>query len=163
MQFRSPDPLPDDVIDRLFSALTVRYGAPFLDRWRDLDLTVIKGDWARELATFGSNLSALRFALDHLPEKPPTVIEFKKLAAAMPTPDVPRIDPKPGHADKDRLAHALHRMTERAKAGRGERQWAYDLIADHENGNPRAQACVVMARAAIAKDRGLPLGAWEGL
>lgn len=85
---RLPASLPDDVIDRLFSALTVRYGAPFLDRWRDLDLAVVKGDWARELSGFGRNLEALRYALDHLPDKPPNVIEFRKIANNGPAPTV---------------------------------------------------------------------------
>lgn len=71
MHYRTP-PLADEVIDRLFSALVLKYGAPFLDRWRDLDLAVVKGDWARELAGFANNLEALRWGLDHLPEKPPT-------------------------------------------------------------------------------------------
>lgn len=81
---RSLESLPDDVIDRLFSALMVRYGSPFLDRWRDLDLSVVKGDWARELSGFAPNLGALRYGLDHLPERPPTVMEFRKICNGAP-------------------------------------------------------------------------------
>lgn len=84
MPFHSPTPLPDDVIDRLFSALVVRYGTPFLDRWRDLELPVVKADWARELAGFNGKGWAIRYALANLPDKPPTVIEFRKLCNAAP-------------------------------------------------------------------------------
>lgn len=85
MSFRSIPPLGDEVIDRLFSALVVRYGSAFTDRWRDLDLTVVKGDWARELAGFAHNLGAIKYALEHLPEKPPTVMEFRKVCNAAPS------------------------------------------------------------------------------
>lgn len=84
MSYRSNAPLPDDVIDRLFTALVVRYGAPFTDRWRDLDLNIVKGDWARELRRYANDLGAIAWALERLPEKPPTVIDFRKLCDAAP-------------------------------------------------------------------------------
>lgn len=148
---RSPESLDDDVIDRLFSALLVRYGLPFLDRWRDLDLSVVKGDWARELSGFSGKLGALRFALDHLPEKPPTVIEFRKLCNAASAFDVPRI----GNDAPVSAPNAAERELLRSLAGtfrnpaRANREWAYRLIERHENGDPRPMECVAMARRAL--------------
>lgn len=159
MPYRSTKPLDDEVIDRLFSALLVRYGTPFLDRWRDLDLTVVKADWARDLAPFADNLGVMRFALDNLPDKPPTVIEFHRLCTAAPLPDMPRIE-STGKPAPDRVIAALRVLSNRAAAKKDPRQWAYDLIAAHERGDRRPPACVEMARR-VTDGRALPLGDWS--
>lgn len=181
MSFRAPEPLAADAIDWLFSALTVRYGGPFTDRWRDLDLEIVKGDWARQLATFNGNKAAIRFALDHLPEKPPTVIEFKKLCDAAPMPDTPALPYNPGPT---RGPTEIERETLRALAAdirRGtffakpSRQWAYDLIACHERGwrqrweNGRAamrqfsctSTTLAMVRNTIATDPNRDASVWD--
>lgn len=164
MSYRSPAPLPDDVMNRLFTALVVRYGSAFTDRWRDLDLDIVKGDWARELGRFGGELEAIRFAIDRLPEKPPTVIDFKRLCDAAP----------PAHV-REALTHnaavrgptpsereALRRLAADLRKGslfaRPSRQWAYDLLACHKAGWRNGQAfhstavALEMAREAIATD-----------
>ncbi|RST54120.1 hypothetical protein [Variovorax sp. DXTD-1] len=135
---RSPPPLADEAVDRLFSALVLRYGTPFLDRWRDLDLAVVKHDWALELACFAGNLQALRFGLDHLPEKPPTVMDFKRLCHAMPaTVEAVRYSGNvrsPTTAERE----AMRELSARIKAGsifaKPGRQWAADLIRDDSAG-----------------------------
>lgn len=154
---RSPPPLADDAIDRLFSALTLRYGTPFLDRWRDLDLAVVKSDWAIQLACFGSNLHAIRFGLDHLPEKPPTVMDFKRLCDAMPT-TVAAVQyhgnvRSPTPAERE----AMRELSARIKAGsifaKPGRDWARGLIARNESGTHAATpVALAMARDAL----GLP-------
>lgn len=158
----SRPPLPEDVIDRLFSALTLRYGSPFLDRWRELDLSVVKSDWALQLAGFASNLKAIRFALDHLPEKPPTVMDFKRLADSAPEtalaivhdPGVRGPTPEERAALKA-LAADIRSGNLFAKPGR---QWAYDLVRCHEQGWRNGErfrstpAALAMARDAIATD-----------
>lgn len=162
MSFRSPSPLPDEVVDRLFSALVVRYGVPFTDRWRDLDLDAVKGDWARELGRFAGNRNALRFALDNLPEKPPTVIEFRRLCndapvgQAMLPSDAPVRGPTPAEREVMRaLAADIRAGTFFAKPSRA---WAYDLIRCHKagwrNGDSfhSTPAALEMARSAIAAD-----------
>lgn len=164
MSFRSPAPLPDDVVDRLFSALVVRYGAPFTDRWRDLDLAVVKGDWARELTGFAGHLGAIRYALDNLPEKPPTVIEFRKLCNVAPfVPAQPQIE---GHVkvrgptpDEREQLRALAADIKRGSLfARPSRAWAYELIRDDTAGWRNGQVfrstptALEMARDAIATD-----------
>jgi len=145
--------LPDDVIDRLFSALTVRYGEPFLHRWRELDLGIVKGDWARELAGFGTNLQALRYALDHLPEKPPTVIEFRKLCNDAPRPQVQPYLPNDARTrgpTAEEREHIAHLMAELSSPNRASKDWAHQLLERHARGDRRPGACVAAARAAIA-------------
>jgi hypothetical protein len=169
MSFRSPTPLPDEVVDRLFSALVVRYGTPFTDRWRDLDLDAVKGDWARELGPFNDNRNALRYALDHLPEKPPTVIDFRKLcneapvAQAMLPSSAPVRGPTPQEREQLRaLAADIRAGKLFAKPGRA---WAADLIRCHEAGwrNGKAfrstPAALEMARSVV---NGSVDGAEEG-
>lgn len=174
MNFRFPAPLPDDVIDRLFSALVVRYGSPFTDRWRDLDLEIVKADWARELAGFAGNLGAIRHALDHLPERPPNVIDFRKLCNAAPTanaaPTLGYSPPLRGPTPEER--EQLRAMAADIRAGeffaKPSRRWAYDLIrcdeAGWRNGERFASTPVAMemARDAIATDpdRGAHAAEW---
>ena len=138
MSFLHPKPLEPDVVDRLFSALTLRYGGPFLDRWRELDLSVVKSDWARQLAGFGP--ASFRFALDSLPEKPPTVIDFRKLCNQAPIEHAPALPYNQGPTRGPTAAERekLRRLAADIRAGRAfakpSRQWAYDLIACHESG-----------------------------
>lgn len=168
MTFHESPPLADNVIDRLFSSLIVRYGSPFVDRWRDIDLAVVKQDWARQLAGFGKNLDALKFGLDHLPEKPPTVLEFRKIANAAPGQYDPHalvynVGQVRGPTPSER--ETLRRLAVDIRAGRlfakPGREWARDLLASHEAGErwgrpfQSTPAGLQMAREALgAKDGG---------
>lgn len=166
MSFRSPTPLPDEVINRLFSALVVRYGVPFMDRWRDLDLNAVKGDWARELGRFAGNRNALRFALDHLPEKPPTVIEFRRLCNDAPVGEamLPSDAPVRGPTSAER--EQMRKLSADIRAGnffaKPSRAWACDLIrcdkAGWRNGDSfrATPATLAMARSVIATDPNRP-------
>lgn len=138
MSFRTLAPLPDDVVDRLFSALVVRYGAAFTDRWRDLDLAVVKTDWSRQLAGFSN--ASMRYALDHLPEKAPTVIDFRKLCNGAPTAQVQPMltsdarvrGPTPAEREQLRaLAQEIRRGSLFARPGT---HWATELLECHAAG-----------------------------
>ncbi|MFM9922733.1 hypothetical protein VLK31_07065 [Variovorax sp. H27-G14] len=151
---RSPQPLADDVVDRLFSALTLRYGTPFLDRWRDLDLHAVKTDWAIELNTFASNLHAVRYGIDHLPEKPPTVMEFKRLCHSMPAAvqSITYSDDVRGPTPAER--DALRALSADIKAGmlfaKPGREWARTLVDRHETGQHHTTVTgLAMARDAL--------------
>lgn len=162
MSFHRPESLASDVIDRLFSALMLRYGSPFLDRWRELDLGVVKSDWARMLAGFRG--AALRYALDNLPEKPPTVIEFRKIANQAPASEAVAAIGYSARVRGPTLAEReqLRRMAQDIRKGRffakPGRDWAYDLVRCHEqgwkNGAPwnASPIALAMAREAIATD-----------
>lgn len=135
---RSPPQLSDDAIDRLFSALTLRYGTPFLDRWRDLDLTAVKLDWALDLACFAANLQAIRYGLDHLPEKPPTVMEFKRLCHAMPqtveTVSYRGSVRSPTADERDALRRLSADIKAKSMFAKPGRQWAADLLRNDREG-----------------------------
>jgi hypothetical protein len=163
VDFRRRDPLPADAVEQLFSALTLRYGMPFLDRWRDIDINVVKADWARELSGFKP--AAVRFALDNLPEKPPTVIDFRRLANQAPPP--PASDALPYNRGATRGPTPAEREQMRALArdiragtffAKPSREWAYDLIRCDEEGWKDGNVfrstpvALEMARDAIATD-----------
>lgn len=96
-----PEPLPMPWIDRLFAKLSVVYGAPFLSKYDGFDLAVIKAEWGDSLAGYQAhNGVAISWALEHLPERPPNVIEFRALCRVAPTPtakllEAPKDKPNP--------------------------------------------------------------------
>lgn len=95
-----PTPSLSETIDAIFAACCLRYGtAYFLARWEGQKMAAIKADWSRVLEGLEKNQRAVRYALDHLPEKPPMAHEFRRIANAMPagrhpclTYEVPRND-----------------------------------------------------------------------
>jgi hypothetical protein len=71
-------------VERLFQRLTATYGAEFVNKWDKVSLADLKTAWAHELAPFATNLNAIGWALENLPEKCPNLIEFKKLCKQAP-------------------------------------------------------------------------------
>lgn len=76
--------LPQRWTERIFARLLVRYGSAFLRKWDGLDLDLVKADWSRRLAIYAEHPAALIYALDHLPEQPPTVDQFAEVARRAP-------------------------------------------------------------------------------
>ena len=103
--------LPDAWIEALFARLTVRYGVALQRVYADMDIEVVKADWAIALDRIPG--SAIKGALENLPDKPPHAGQFRKLCldsmpsdanrvfVALPTPIVPMPD---GLKDKLRAA-----------------------------------------------------------
>lgn len=80
-----------EIVDMLFTKLSLIYGRDFISRWDGLELQDVKNDWAHELA--GVSLESVRYALKNLPaQKAPTVLEFRNLARNAPPPEFVRID-----------------------------------------------------------------------
>lgn len=81
----------DEIVDMLFTKLSLIYGRDFLSRWDGLELQDVKNDWAHELA--GVSLESVRYALKNLPaQKAPTVLEFRNLTRNAPPPVFTRIE-----------------------------------------------------------------------
>jgi hypothetical protein len=73
--------LPGPWVDRIFGKLSLVYGRDFLMRWEGLDLDAVKADWADALDGYEHyGAGALAYALEHLPAKPPTILEFRDIA-----------------------------------------------------------------------------------
>jgi len=72
-------------VDEIFAKLTVRYGRDFLGRYEGQDLSVVKADWAEELAGLQGRPDAIKYALDYCGNKPPNVLEFREVCQRAPT------------------------------------------------------------------------------
>ena len=156
--------LPDAEIDRLFTRLLVRYGGPFSDRWRMLDLAVVKADWARELGRFAKHPEPIAWALEHLPERPPTVIEFAHLCSQAPRHEAMASSSAPTRGPNEFERESIRQLREvlpapgkapgRAAAlePRTDRRWAQRLLDRHERGLRSATpAALAMARHALGQ------------
>lgn len=80
------------LVEVIFTKLSLVYGRDFLMRWEGLDISKVKDDWVHELT--GISADSVRHALRNLPpSKPPTVYEFRNVAVNAPQPVFQRIDP----------------------------------------------------------------------
>ena len=73
-----------ELVEVIFTKLSLAYGRDFLIRWEGLDIAMVKADWVHELN--GISPESVRHALRNLPaSKPPTVFEFRNIAVSAPT------------------------------------------------------------------------------
>ena len=99
------EPLPSAWIDRIFAKLTARFGREFLSRWEGVEIDVVKGDWADELAGMQNRPDAIKYALDNMGNKPPMVDDFKAMCSRAPDDGLIRLSaPK---ANPDAIERAI--------------------------------------------------------
>ena len=139
-------------VDKIFEKLTLTYGQQFLARWRDVDLELVKMDWARELGGFEQKPEAIAYALQNLDDdKPPTVLVFRTIALRSPAAVQARL-PEPA-ADPERMAAELAKFASiRAAAnnsGYDHKAWARRLKARHEAGDKLSSYQVQCYREAL--------------
>lgn len=130
--------LPDAWVDRIFEKMNLTYGHQFLARWDGISVDKLKADWAHELRGFAQSPSAVAYGLEHLPVKPPTVIEFRAIcnSPSAPRPEAPL---SLGYRSKTPQELAAERHIERIKRVReahpeyGGCLWAFALeVKDQE-------------------------------
>lgn len=81
------------VIDALWNKMIVVYGSEW-DKKYNGPLAEVKGAWADELKGF--TVEQLKYALAHLPERPPNLIQFKDLCSKAPKYfDAPQLTYRP--------------------------------------------------------------------
>lgn len=127
--------LSNELVDRLFGRLQVRYGSAWAKKWEGIDELLLKADWAAELAGFSDRAWAIKYALENLPATayPPTSAEFRDLcrqglaraeqSALLPALHAPKVRP-------EKIAAALAKLA--AITGRGPtgpRAWIGQLRA----------------------------------
>ena len=84
--------LTTQAIDRLFQRLAATYGSHWTRQWSDVPMTDVKTAWAHELALFADNLKAIGWALEHLPDYCPNLMQFKSLCKQAPKPDYKHLE-----------------------------------------------------------------------
>jgi hypothetical protein len=139
-------------IDRLFTRLLVRYGAAFSERWRMLDLAVVKADWARELGRYAGSPYVLDWALERLPERAPTVIDFAQLCEQAPRHEPMARSTEPIRGPTDIELDKLRELRD-GRPSRPEKQWAYDIVERHRRGERVDWYPLRMAREVVDADR----------
>jgi hypothetical protein len=119
--------LPIKAIDRIFSRLAATYMAAWDRSLGAVPLSDIKTAWSYELGGFENRLQDVAWALDNLPEKPPNVIEFKKLCRLAPVTETPQLEaPK---ADPERLKAELAKLGHIAqRPPRHDLDWAHAIM-----------------------------------
>jgi len=80
----SNDQLPASWVEKIFQKLSLVYGRDFLSRWEGQNLSDVQADWAHELAGYVNAPNAIKYALENLPEKPPTVLQFRAVCRQAP-------------------------------------------------------------------------------
>ena len=135
--------LPLPVIERLFDRLASTYGTDFTNRYVG-EVAKVKSVWAYELAGFGSNLKAIAYGLENLPERAPNIIEFRNLCCKAPESaplmlDRPKADPKI-------IAMIVDGLKPLAKSDRLD--WARLIVA---NPKGRTPTVVQMAKNAMGE------------
>ena len=92
--------LPIEVINKVFLRLSNTYGSAWDSLWALNDIHEVKELWADQLGFFHEKWDCFRWAFENLPERPPNLIQFKKLLMEcpklrtetqvyLPPPDVP--------------------------------------------------------------------------
>lgn len=122
--------LPEHWIERIWSVMLAFYGSRFTSMWSPpagvdalMHVSKLKDVWRRELAGFVGRPEALAFALDHLPDHPPTLPQFVSLCLRCPEP-MQRALPAP-KADPARVREALARMRQAQRID--PKAWAREL------------------------------------
>lgn len=160
--------LPDAWVDRIFEKLALVYGHAFLSRWDGMPIADVKADWSRELSRFQQNHRAIAYALEHLPARPPTVLEFRALCNSpqAPAPEQPlALPPIRSKWEEDHLAWLRHlprlQKVRREVANVGGVAWAYALkLKDEDPDEPRKVTPLArqMYREAIANHQRFGMG-----
>ena len=98
--------LPASWVEKIFQKLALVYGRDFLSRWEGQNLAEVQADWAHELAGFVNAPHAIKYALENLPEKPPTVLQFRAVCRLAPVPTALRL-PEPSLTPEQIAANVI--------------------------------------------------------
>lgn len=138
--------LPLPWVEKIFTKLILVYGRSFLDRWAGLEIDAVKADWAHELAALERSPNSITYALQNLPaDKPPTVLEFRKIAWSAPAADMPQIAHK--KATPENIAAALAGLSNHT--GINPKDWARRILARHESGEKLNPTSFLFAKQAL--------------
>ena len=102
--------LPPAWVDRLFAKLTVRYGQAFMRQYADLDPSLVKADWGEVLAGFEAHHESLKYAVDNLPDTPPSAMQFRAIARRAPPVGAAALPAPKGEAPPESIAQLAKRM-----------------------------------------------------
>ena len=145
--------LPSAWTDRIFTKLTLAYGRDFISRWEGIELNDVKSDWSHELSGFEAHPESIAYALANLPQKPPSVIEFRSIARRAPQIDAPRLEaPK---ADPAKVAAEIAKQTglrEALAPKQNQKEWAQRILAREQAGEKIRPIALRFAKEALGME-----------
>lgn len=144
--------LPDRWLERIWSVMRANYGAAFDRQWEcpagadpAAHVAEMKLHWGRELRGFQQSPHAIAYALEHLPEFPPSLPQFKALCIRRPDPEVKQLPaPAADPAVVAKVVSGVKRLGPRA-----DRDWARALRAREQRGDRLTKAQRDMWREAL--------------
>ena len=124
--------LPIVAIDRLFARLNATYGAAWDRALGSVPVADAKAAWAHELGGFAGRLQDVAWALEHLPERCPNVIEFRNLCRLAPAAEVAQLPAPPANPERIRAELAklgpVARQSLAVGGGAANRAWAKRIL-----------------------------------
>lgn len=138
-------------IDRLFERLALTYGNLWTHSLGGTPVEEVKQFWEQELAGFFKTkeaMMAIVYALDHLPEKTPNIIQFKNLCYQAPKMANLALPPVPANPEKVK-AEISKIQTFNMGPGVDAKAWAHRILNEVKSGKKRPVAVVQMARDAL--------------
>jgi hypothetical protein len=137
-------------IDRLFERLSMTYGIAWDNSIGTAPLNEIKSFWMNQLAGFmqsKESMMAISWALNHLPERPPNLVQFKNLCYQAPAVEKSQLPSPP--ADPERVKQELSKLAGMNKSKQDPKDWARKILGDYAAGVKKSPTVLKMARDAL--------------
>ena len=137
-------------IDRLFERLSMTYGNAWDNSIGSAPLNEIKTFWMNQLSGFmqsKESMMAISWALNHLPERPPNLVQFKNLCYQAPAVEKRQLPSPP--ADPERVKQELAKLSGMSKPKQDPKDWAQKILGDYAAGVKKSPTVVQMARDAL--------------
>lgn len=137
-------------IDRLFERLSMTYGIAWDNSIGTAPLNEIKSFWMNQLAGFmqsKESMMSISWALNHLPERPPNLVQFKNLCYQAPAVEKPQLPSPP--ADPERVKQELAKLAGMNNPKQDPKDWARKILGDYAAGVKKSPTVLKMARDAL--------------
>jgi hypothetical protein len=137
-------------IDRLFERLSLTYGNAWDNSIGTAPLNEIKSFWMNQLSGFmqsKESMMSISWALNHLPERPPNLVQFKNLCYQAPAVERPQLPSPP--ADPERVKQEFAKLGAMNKSKSDPKDWARKILGDYAAGVKKTPAVLKMARDAL--------------
>jgi hypothetical protein len=93
------------------------------------------------------SMMSISWALNHLPERPPNLVQFKNLCYQAPAVEKPQLPSPP--ADPERVKQELAKLAGMNKSKQDPKDWARKILGDYAAGVKKSPTVLKMARDAL--------------
>lgn len=136
-------------VQKLFDTLGAAYGAAWDRSLGAAPIEDAQAEWNKRLMGFSAG--DVRYALDHLPSKPPNIFEFRDLCRASPKKQAPLLEaPKANPTRIAQLAEQVRSTFDQAQ--KDPKAWARKLQQRHEKGEALGGHQIRAYREALGLD-----------